>query len=163
MKLFNEYYNKYKRKGLLILKEEVYNTIIDVALKSLDVETGGILMGYDKDFYTVEVTHVSLPGPNAIRTKTKFLRDTKYCEKVLKENYNKYGVDYVGEWHSHVVNLGELSSGDILTLTAIMMDPDYNFNSFAKILAIVKDSQVYLKGYIISEKNLLLPAKIQVI
>ena len=59
-------------------------------------------MGFDKDPDNVEVIKASLPGPNALRTTTKFLRDTDYCKDILLSNYNESGIDYIGEWHSHV-------------------------------------------------------------
>lgn len=82
------------------------------------------------------MTHVSGPGPNAVHTPAYFLRDTEYCARVLREHYNRFGVDYIGEWHSHVGLLRAPSSGDLLTLAGIMRDPDYDFQSFVMLLAV---------------------------
>ena len=149
----NFHQNRFKiPKPSLILKKDVYDFIIETTKQSPNVETGGILMGYDKKPSIVNVTHASLPGPKALQTPTRFLRDTEYCSKVLLEHYNTYGVDYVGEWHSHIVSLHGMSTGDYFTLGSIMSDPDYNFNAFASIVAVLKRDRVILVGYVSSNR-----------
>lgn len=154
MKLWRNFYqNKFRiLKPTLIVKKSVYDFIIKTTKESPDVETGGILMGHDKEPLTVHVTHASLPGPNAFHSATKFVRDTEYCSKILLENYNNFGVDYVGEWHSHIVPLHGMSTGDYLTVGSIMNDPDYKFNAFAVIVAVLKKDEVNLIGYVSSNR-----------
>jgi integrative and conjugative element protein (TIGR02256 family) len=101
-----------------------------------DVETGGILIGRIASPVEIHVTHATGPGPNAVHHPAHFLRDTAYCAGVLREHYDRHGVDYVGEWHSHVGLLREPSDGDLLTLAGIMGDPDYDFHAFAMLLAV---------------------------
>ncbi|MDW7669379.1 MAG: hypothetical protein SCJ93_11190 [Bacillota bacterium] len=139
-------------KPRIIMKRSVVEFIKETTLKSPFVETGGILMGYDKKDLLVEVISASLPGPNAYHSSTKFERDTIYCTRVLYENYYKHGIDYVGEWHSHVVPLRRASIGDIDTIASIVLDPDYSFNAFACIVALLEHNKVELLGYIADEK-----------
>jgi integrative and conjugative element protein (TIGR02256 family) len=108
----------------------------EIALNSDGKETGGIVLGFNvgKD---IQVTDVSGPGPNADRSPTHCLRDTGYCREFLAEHYKQTGADYVGEWHSHVINVRSLSMGDIGTLVRILVDPDYDFVTFAVFLVIV--------------------------
>jgi integrative and conjugative element protein (TIGR02256 family) len=121
-----------------------------------DVETGGILMGPAGSATEIRVTHASGPGPNAVHTPTYFLRDTEYCGCVLREHYDKFGVDYIGEWHSHVDLLRVPSPGDILTLAGIMHDPDYDFQYFVMLLAVKtgrRRSRLELNGFVATQNT----------
>ncbi len=123
---------------------------------SPQVETGGILMGYTDPPATIHVTHASGPGPAAHRTPAAFLRDTSFCAAILREHYERFGVDYVGEWHSHVKPLPEPTIGDIQTLTGILHDPDYDFPAFAMVLAIINvewSPQVEPHGFVVTAKG----------
>ncbi|MCQ1529513.1 hypothetical protein [Lutispora saccharofermentans] len=164
MRLFRNY--RYKKlevvKPQLNVRREAYEFIVKTTKDSPQVETGGILIGSDIKPLTVNVTHASLPGPKAYHSSTKFLRDTGYCSKVLREHYEKYGVDYVGEWHSHIVPLRGVSGGDIATLSSIMYDSDYRFNAFACIVAFLENDKVELLGYI-TTKRYIYQVEIQVI
>lgn len=81
-----------------------------------------------------------------------FLRDTEYCAKILRECYKKSGADYVGEWHSHVGRLNRPSEGDLLTLSGIMKDTDYDFDVFAMVIAVksrgIRSRRIRLNGFI---------------
>lgn len=116
-----------------------------------EVETGGILMGRIESATIIHVTHATGPGPNAVHTPTYFLRDTAYCAGILREYYDEFGVDYIGEWHSHVDLLRVPSGGDMCTLAGIMHDPDYDFEAFAMLLAVKagrRRSRLELHGFI---------------
>ena len=127
-----------------------------MAVLSPDRETGGILMGPEALPNAVCVTQVSGPGLRAIRRRTFFLRDTEYCQGVLADNHARYGIDYVGEWHSHVTPLHQLSHGDVDTLRRIINDTSYSFTQFVCILAIVSQDRrgesvaVEVRGYVVA-------------
>lgn len=126
-------------------RETGYRILISAAAREVivheaslyhDVETGGILIGRIESAKEIHVTHATGPGPNAVHHPAHFLRDTAYCAGILREHYERHGVDYVGEWHSHVGLLRVPSDGDLLTLAGIMNDPDYDFQAFAMLLAV---------------------------
>lgn len=119
------------------------------AAQSPSTETGGILIGHHigRDIRVVRATDA---GPGARRSQCGFLRDTEYCQKILNEEFAISGADYVGEWHTHVVDLPRPSRGDLETLARIVLDPDYNFPSFAMILALVLKGEVKLLPYVIA-------------
>lgn len=163
MRLYGRYQNNSLKlvQPCLSLSRVAYDTIITTTISSPSVETGGILIGYDKKPLTVEILYASLPGPKAYHSRTKFLRDTQYCSKVLRDYYDRFGTDYVGEWHSHVVPLRGLSSGDIGTLATIIFDPDYNFNAFSSIVAFLDKGEVELAGFIVT-KGIIYQVKIDI-
>lgn len=119
------------------------------AAESPASENGGILIGHHsaKDIQVVKATDA---GPNARRSPCGFLRDTAYCQRILDAEFAASGADYLGEWHSHVVDLPRPSKGDLQTLAAIILDPDYNLPSFAMVLAIVRSGKVELLSYIVT-------------
>ena len=122
-----------------------------------DLETGGILMGRSESASIITVTHASGPGPNAIHEPTYFLRDTAYCAAVLRDHYERFGIDYVGEWHSHTDLLRHPSGGDLLTLSRIMSDPDYDFTIFAMLLAVgsgKRRHRIDLHGFIATQSDI---------
>lgn len=86
------------------------------------VETGGILVGEFVDG-VVKVRHVSGPGPKAVKTPTKFIRDSEYCQQFLDSFTGKY--DYVGEWHFHPSSSGTPSRTDIESLSGIASQKEY--------------------------------------
>jgi integrative and conjugative element protein (TIGR02256 family) len=125
----------------------VLEKIKALSTKSAEIETGGIVVGYNVG-RDIQVTDVSDPGPNAKRSATHFLRDTEHCRNFLARSYDETGADYVGEWHSHVIGLRRLSRGDIGTLVRILIDPDYDFASFAVMLALVENDKSQLIVYV---------------
>lgn len=78
---------------------------IDVLSKYIldypNIETGGQLFGYWTYDAKPVVLFVLGPGPNAGHRNTFFMQDLSYlreCANILKQ---KYGLDHIGEWHSH--------------------------------------------------------------
>ena len=66
-----------------------------------DIETGGQLFGYWTYDGKPVVLFVLGPGPKAGHYNTFFMQDLDYlrsCARLLKQ---KYGLDHIGEWHSH--------------------------------------------------------------
>jgi integrative and conjugative element protein (TIGR02256 family) len=111
--------------------------VANAALKSPTIETGGILIGHHIGS-NIAVTRATDAGPNAHASETRFVRDTEYCQQILNQEFATSGADYIGEWHSHVVDIHGPSHGDLETLGGIMLDPDYDFPTFAMVLAIVQ-------------------------
>jgi len=119
---------------------------------STDQETGGILVGFNSGL-DINIILASDAGPNAQRSAAHFLRDTDYCRRFLAEQYAKNGADYVGEWHSHVVSLRRLSSGDLQTLAGLFVDPDYDFLTFAIVLVVLDKGELELHVYVAERRN----------
>lgn len=131
----------------------------EVAGFSRNLETGGILIGFTDATGLIRVTHASGPGPNAVHQPSHFLRDTEYCAKILRQCYEETGADYVGEWHSHVGRLTHPSGGDLVTLSGIMSDPDYDFELFAMVIAVrpgrIRTRRIKLNGFVATKTMLL--------
>lgn len=126
--------------------------IRNLAGASIEHETGGILVGFNSGLH-INIVLASDAGPNAQRSAAHFLRDTDHCRRFLAEQYAKNGADYVGEWHSHVMSLRRLSSGDLQTLAGLFVDPDYDFLTFAIVLVVLDKGAVELHVYIAERGN----------
>jgi integrative and conjugative element protein (TIGR02256 family) len=135
------------KSPVLDITDSTLNQIRMLSLSSSRKETGGILVGFNQG-RDIRVTGASDPGPNADRSATHFLRDTRYCRTFLGRVFQETGADYVGEWHSHVVALRTLSGGDLRTLAGIFIDPEYDFVSFVVILVVVHKKATELVAYV---------------
>ena len=124
-----------KASPIISISPSALTQIRDLSLASREVESGGILVGNNigRDIHIISA---SGPGPNAQQSGSHFLRDTNYCREFLSRSYVESGADYVGEWHSHVIDLRQLSGGDLGTLAGIFIDPDYEFLTFAMVLVV---------------------------
>lgn len=120
---------KLEDKKVHILKE-VLDFMKQESAQSGDVETGGVLVGYRKGGDDYVIVRASKPGPNAIRTKSRFEKDEEYCQKELLDAFNEFGEKglYLGEWHYHPTGGNEPSGLDIKSLTEIAVQDNYRID-----------------------------------
>lgn len=92
-----------------------------------EVETGGVLAGYYDANNNIIVLNVSGPGPNAVRTASRFEKDIDFCQNFLNELYinSNKKIVYVGEWHSHTSKRNLPSNTDLDSLTKISLQENY--------------------------------------
>ena len=121
----------------------------DAAAASPTKETGGIFIGTHQGV-DILISKATDAGPNAKRSECGFLRDTAYCQSVLDAEYSVSGADYVGEWHTHVVQLPQPSTGDLATLAGIILDPDYRLPSFSMGLGVVSKESIDFLFYMVT-------------
>lgn len=85
----------------VLTNQEEMDILSRYILDYKDIETGGQLFGYWTFDGKPVVLFVLGPGPQAGHYGSFFMQDLDYlrtCARILKE---KYGLDHVGEWHSH--------------------------------------------------------------
>lgn len=70
-------------------------------LDSKTIETGGQLFGFWTSTGTPVVLYAIGPGPRANHQVTFFNQDVDYLVKVGTELLQRYGLQHIGEWHSH--------------------------------------------------------------
>lgn len=95
-------------------------------------ETGGMLLGHLRatgDCLEYEATHATPPGPDSVCGPTHFTRDSDFADRRLRYLVDKFGVQYLGEWHKHpVAGAPRASSTDRRTMRAIARKPAYNID-----------------------------------
>lgn len=66
-----------------------------------NIETGGQLFGYWTSAGVPVVLYVLGPGDNANHQHAFFNQDVEYLEQVGRLLTNEFGLQHIGEWHSH--------------------------------------------------------------
>ena len=66
-----------------------------------NIETGGQLFGFITEYGAPVVCYAIGPGPRANHQPTFFNQDTDYLQRTYNELNRRYGLRYIGEWHSH--------------------------------------------------------------
>lgn len=142
----NIYKVNFKRIKNVVLKDEAMVSIIEECKRHKNVETGGVLLGYEdgRDFIICIATD---PGPNAIRKKNEFSFDAPYCNKLI-DNYfiNSNGkINYIGDWHRHFrLNL-KPSQKDINAMADLATDRNCNIpRPILLIVDLIRDRLKYL-------------------
>lgn len=70
-------------------------------LDRTNIETGGQLFGFWTGNGVPVVLYAIGPGPNANHQVAFFNQDVNYLVTVGKKLISKYGLQHIGEWHSH--------------------------------------------------------------
>jgi len=111
----------------IFLAQTAKNIISEEVKKSGEVETGGILIGFETEDKDIIVLQASGPGPKAVMTKTIFEKDIEYCQQHLEEASREFGIRglYVGEWHFHPFGTNHPSPLDIKSMFGIAHQENY--------------------------------------
>ena len=87
------------------VQAEIYRSELEYVLRCIlerpDIETGGELFGFWKDDGTPVVTYAIGPGPKANHEYAFFNQDIDYLSNVGATLTGKFGLEHIGEWHSH--------------------------------------------------------------
>jgi len=115
-----------------LARHDAYQRIVEEAYASPARETGGILVGRlarRQNGRALVVVAASGPGQLAEREAALFVPDTAEHQHDLEQwraRYASHQVDYVGEWHSHPLDLRWPSQADTDQVIAILGDRSYN-------------------------------------
>lgn len=98
-------------------------------------ETGGILLGCDLGMgQGFEVRHCGDPGPNAVRQPAQFRRDPAHAQKLADRATNLDGSVWIGEWHTHLLEMPIPSALDLMMYRALLLDQEL---SFPRLLSLI--------------------------
>jgi len=133
--------------GDVVISDEVREVIRSEVESSLDVETGGILIGYVQERKAI-VVKATGPGPKAKRTPRTFERDVEFVQQQLDQAAAELGAQgqYIGEWHSHLERDPEPSGRDIMSLCGIAAAPNYATRCPVMIIAGIDSEAKKLSG-----------------
>lgn len=88
-----------RRRPVIFLSELDY--VSRCILDYPDIETGGQLFGYWTEDGAPVVMYAIGPGRKANHQVTFFNQDVDYLLRTGNELRNRYGLQHIGEWHSH--------------------------------------------------------------
>ena len=139
---------------IYLANADAYQRMLGEAQRSPGHETGGILVG--RTFAVpsgpmLVVVAASGPGAQAERNEDYFAPDVREQQHALdywRGIYAAYGIDYVGQWHTHPPGSTTLSGGDVRQALAILDDANYALPSglFTPLL-IPEGAQLQLYSY----------------
>src|SRR5688500_572542 len=93
----------------------ILDSMTEEANRWLPLETGGMLLGYwSDDRSEAVITEVTGPGPKGAHSKTEFIPDDQYQDRMIDEIYARSGrrYRYLGDWHTHPLGEESLSYKD---------------------------------------------------
>lgn len=98
-------------------------------------ETGGILLGRDPEVDgLIKVVRAAGPGPRAIRDRSFFLRDLRYSRRLARLAYEREGLQWVGDWHTHPRGPRGPSGFDLRTYASHLSDSELKFKAFVAVI-----------------------------
>lgn len=110
---------KFQKVGgipMIYINKDALITIENEIKKEPEKETGGILLGYYFKNTDLFITHAIYSGPKSIKRTDLFVKDLEYSKKIQYKYFEKYGMDYIGEWHKHPANNTNYSPLDYFSM-----------------------------------------------
>lgn len=91
-----------------------------------NIETGGQLFGFWTNTGTPVVLYAIGPGPMARHHQTSFFQDQEYLKYIGMQLRKRFGLQHVGEWHSHhQMDLARPSGGDVSSMIFGVQQPGF--------------------------------------
>ncbi len=135
---------------------EIYRSELEYVLRCIlerpDIETGGELFGFWKDDGTPVVTYAIGPGPNANHEYAFFNQDVDYLSDVGAALTGRFGLEHIGEWHSHHrLGLARPSGHDAATIAHGMAR--HRRNRFLLCIGTCSDRSAMLGGFVFRNRG----------
>lgn len=138
----------------LYISTKAWNQIERAVRKNRQIETGGILMGYQMNEQDWMITYASEPGPNAVQQTHSVFFDEHYLKNLISR-LSKRGAGrwkYIGDWHSHTVKRLSPSKVDKHTVVEKASQAKYASNSpIMLIVGIRKGDSLQGRAYILND------------
>ncbi|MFM1652471.1 Mov34/MPN/PAD-1 family protein [Brevibacillus sp. B_LB10_24] len=133
----------------LYVTEKAWKQIEQAVSKNPNVETGGILMGYQLNGDWV-VSYASEPGPRAIKERKTVVFDENHIRTVTaKLKLRSAGrLRYIGDWHSHTVKRLTPSLGDRKTFALKTYQETYQSSSPIMLIVGMHRHGIRVRGFI---------------
>lgn len=139
---------------------EVSNSFIQelslIGIEKFPNEIGGLLLGkYSKDYKTAYVVRNIMPI-TFVSGKDTFERKNTGLKKVLVQAYEKEGLIYLGEWHTHPNSSTMFSKTDLHAMKQIAnYENVQTYNPLLLILSISENTMNNFTFYLYDNNKLL--------
>ena len=135
----------YPSANAFIYKSE-FDFISRCILDYKDIETGGQLFGYWTADGSPVVVYAIGPGSNANHQVAFFNQDVDYLINVGNALVHHYGLQHIGEWHSHhKLGLAQPSGHDASTMAETIKEK--NLSKFLLCIGICSDAKSALNPF----------------
>lgn len=136
----------------VLINQEEMDMLSKYILDYRNIETGGQLFGYWTYDGKPVVLFVLGPGPRAGHHSAFFMQDLEYlksCARLLKQ---KYGLDHIGEWHSHhQLGLSHPSGHDARNIATNIRHLGYS--KFLLCIGTCTDTQSAINAFMFRDDN----------
>jgi hypothetical protein len=140
-----------ERSKSLINQSEL-NFISKSILDYPNIETGGDLFGFWTYSGFPVIQYVIGPGERAKRRVDFFNQDEEYLKSVGKELRDNFGLQHIGEWHSHhKLGLDKPSRHDANTVVKAL--DTYQINRFLLVIGTIKDASSTINGFLFTKEK----------
>ena len=127
--------------------------IRNYVLQYPNLETGGSLYGWYSESGLPIIALVTGPGRNAMHHEVRFHADEAYSF-AMGNAIVEYGLQHVGEWHSHhKINLNRPSGVDCDAMRTSLASPNSPVGRFLCGIANIVGSEVTFNAYYFSRGN----------
>lgn len=117
------------------------------------VETGGLLVGRaEKGVFLVPF--VVPAGDRADRSYAGFAPDSTHQQVVLDFLWDRFAVDYVGDWHRHPGSFDRPSAHDFRTARTIVESPEWDLREALFPIATVHKMKVRLRAFLMRRSGM---------
>ncbi|MBA7549344.1 hypothetical protein ES705_41824 [subsurface metagenome] len=115
----------------VFIGKEAYELMKEEVKSTKNLETGGVLIGHINENDEFVIRKATMPGSNAIKKDSYFLKDEKFTQKELENAFQYFGSKglYLGEWHYHPQGTNSPSGVDVRSLTEIAKQDTYRIDS----------------------------------
>lgn len=135
----------------LIFQSEL-NFISRSILDYPDIETGGDLFGFWTHSGYPVIQYVIGPDERAKRRVDFFSQDEEYLKSVGNELRDNFGLQHIGEWHSHhQLGLAKPSRHDANTVVKAL--DTYQLDRFLLVIGNIKDASSSINGFLFTKEK----------
>lgn len=118
-----------------------------------DIETGGDLFGFWTYSGFPVIQYVIGPGPKSNHQVAFFNQDIEYLDTVGRALRKKFGLQHIGEWHSHHrLGLAHPSGHDSNTVKRAI--DSYNLKQFFLVIANIYEQSTGINGFMYFKGNI---------
>ncbi len=111
----------------VFLEEKAYSSLKEITDKSVNLETGGILIGYyDVSSLNAIITEITIAPEDSKSGRNWFHRGVLGLKQLLIYRWQAREDYYLGEWHLHPKSSPQPSLIDVSQMKQISNDKRYN-------------------------------------
>lgn len=133
----------------LVLAEQAYQAIERECLAHQATETGGVLVGRRLGGEII-VPFVIPAGPAAMQCTTRFRPDAAWQQTLLDYLFERFGLDYVGDYHRHPGGFDRPSVQDRETARHIVTDREWDKVEALFPIAVLDGNRMRLRSYLMT-------------
>lgn len=139
--------------SIMLLAKSAYRAIESDCLVHGPNESGGVLPGRKMGEEFIVPFSIGA-GPRAARTPVHFSPDSSRQQVVLDFLFERFAVDYLGDWHRHPGAYDQPSEHDVRTARRIVTDPAWGKEEALFPIATIAGSRVQLRAYLMCRSTL---------